>query len=410
MNKLLVCMAFTLISLASSSQKVYFIYLQSESEQPFFIKLKDKIHNSSTSGYLILSKLHDSTYSFSVGFPQNKWPEQTFSVTINRKDHGFLLKSFGEKGWGLFDLHSLSIIQPSELPLKPINPGVSEKKDVSEFTELLSKAVDDPTLKEKPVQQIKVEEKKAETDVSQVAKNNLNKVVDNDSDAIKSSVIIEPAIIKEQPKSELSIAEVNKEESVSIPIVEYKKSIVTKRSESSTTEGFGLIYLDEYSNGEIDTIRLLIPNPQEVVVVVKEIPKEEKKFIEIDTDETIKIQENKKIVVKQITKDSLVINPQSKINCPVLAEDSDFFKLRKSMAAIESEDDMINEAKKYFKMKCFNTTQVRNLSTLFLNEQGKYSFFDVAYLYTADKENFYLLQSELKEEYYINRFKAMIRN
>jgi len=46
---------------------------------------------------------------------------------------------------------------------------------------------------------------------------------------------------------------------------------------------------------------------------------------------------------------------------------------------------------------------------LFLNESGKYKFFDEAYLYTSDVENFSALQSELKDDYYINRFKAMLK-
>src|ERR1700730_12280127 len=103
MNRFILCLLCSVASLAGSSQKIYFVYLQTETAQPFYIKMNDKIHSSSASGYLILSKLNDSTYNFSVGFPENKWPEQAFSVRVNKKDHGYLLKNFGEKGWGLFD-------------------------------------------------------------------------------------------------------------------------------------------------------------------------------------------------------------------------------------------------------------------------------------------------------------------
>jgi hypothetical protein len=37
------------------------------------------------------------------------------------------------------------------------------------------------------------------------------------------------------------------------------------------------------------------------------------------------------------------------------------------------------------------------------------NFFDAAYQYVSDLENFSTLQSALKDEYFINRFKAMIR-
>ncbi len=79
------------------------------------------------------------------------------------------------------------------------------------------------------------------------------------------------------------------------------------------------------------------------------------------------------------------------------------------MAAESSDDGMVDEAKKIFKSKCFTTAQLKNLSTLFLNDAGKYKFLDMAYTYVSDQENFSSLSAELKDEYYINRFKAMLR-
>jgi hypothetical protein len=74
-----------------------------------------------------------------------------------------------------------------------------------------------------------------------------------------------------------------------------------------------------------------------------------------------------------------------------------------------SDDDMISEAKKVFKARCFSTLQIKNLGTLFLKDESKYKFYDAAYQYASDPENYSTLQSELKEEYFINRFKAMLR-
>ena len=47
---------------------------------------------------------------------------------------------------------------------------------------------------------------------------------------------------------------------------------------------------------------------------------------------------------------------------------------------------------------------------MFLSNAGKYNFFEIAYDYASDIENFSSLQSELNDEYYINQFKAMLRN
>ena len=151
MNRVILCLLFSLTLWGASSQKVYFIYLQAEQEQPFYIKMNEKLYSSTGSGYLILSRLRDSSYSFNVGFPQYKWPEQNFTVPVKSKDHGYLLKYFGEKGWGLFDLQALTV-QMSMVPATKTGNAVKpETKEVSAFTDILSKASDDPSLKEKPV-------------------------------------------------------------------------------------------------------------------------------------------------------------------------------------------------------------------------------------------------------------------
>ena len=46
--------------------------------------------------------------------------------------------------------------------------------------------------------------------------------------------------------------------------VVFKKSVVKKHSESSTSEGFGLVFYDVYDDGQ-DTISLLIPNPPIII-------------------------------------------------------------------------------------------------------------------------------------------------
>ena len=95
-------------------------------------------------------------------------------------------------------------------------------------------------------------------------------------------------------------------------------------------------------------------------------------------------------------------------SCNGSATESDFSKLRKRMAAQSKEDNMIDEAKKYFSAKCYTTEQVKNLSALFLTNGGKYKFFDSAYSHVSDLENFSSLEIELKDEYFIKRFKAML--
>ncbi len=230
-------------------------------------------------------------------------------------------------------------------------------------------------------------------------------------------IIEQPVVKKDEPKIDnkeqaaikVEEPEVKTVEIVTAPEEPFKPTIVRKRSESSTTEGFGLVFIDDLGNGSSDTISLLIPNPKPVVAVIKEEPKGEKRFLDILPD-TVKKKEEIVAEVIPVVKEDPVEKNGLKNNCPAVAEESDFFKLRKKMAAAEGDDGMLMEAKNYFKTKCFTTGQVKNLGSMFLNDEGKYKFFDLAYTHVTDMDKFSVLQNELKEEYYINRFKAMLRN
>ena len=96
-------------------------------------------------------------------------------------------------------------------------------------------------------------------------------------------------------------------------------------------------------------------------------------------------------------------------NCKAEADEKDFFTLRKKMAAEEGVDEMILIAKKAMREKCFTTTQVRNLSVLFLTDADRYQFLDASYAFTFDAYQYDTLLDLLKDTYYVQRFRAMIR-
>ncbi len=468
MKKLHLSLLFSLAVLTAFSQKVYFVYVQSESDQPFYVKMKEKVYSSSGAGYLILSKLLDSTYNFSIGFPEAKWPEQNFSVAINKKDHGYLLKNFGEKGWGLFDLQTLAVQMAVSGHAGADEKQKTENKDVSPFTEILSKAADDPSLKEKPVMP-KVEEKKTEVAIQETPKQEEPKVESKpvvtkpvevmetavvpktetkEPATIKPTVVTEttvvkkeepkpetktepkesiaiskpaevieqpvvtkaeekPLVIKEEPVKTAAVIETNDPESV------YRSSQIRKLSASTVAEGLGLVFIDTYPNGVQDTVSLVIPNPLPAVTAVNEEPKpvkEEKKFIESISADSSSHAPQAAVTAYKILSSPPIGTSGINSNCKETADENDFFKLRKAMASGKNDEEMLGSAKKYFKTKCFSTTQVKNLSTLFLNDEAKYRFFDLANGRVTDLYNFPALAGELRDEYYINRFRAMIRN
>jgi hypothetical protein len=78
------------------------------------------------------------------------------------------------------------------------------------------------------------------------------------------------------------------------------------------------------------------------------------------------------------------------------------------MASEDNKEGMIKVANKYFRSRCFSTGQIKDLSYLFLTDEGKYMFFDAAYTHTSDSELFSTLESQLKDPYYKKRFEALI--
>ena len=78
------------------------------------------------------------------------------------------------------------------------------------------------------------------------------------------------------------------------------------------------------------------------------------------------------------------------------------------MVSETNDDDMIKVAKKTFKSKCFTTEQIKNLSVLFLKDEGKYMFFSAAYQFVSNSEAFNTLEAQLTESEYVIRFRVLI--
>src|SRR5688572_20755484 len=418
-------------SFTVKAQKVYFIYLQTDNQQPFYARMGEKVYNSTNAGYLILSNLRDSNYSINIGIQGSQAPDEPYSITVNKKDQGFLIKNFGEKGWGLFNLSSMAVTMPVSKPGTTAQTVKTEKRDDNAFTNLLAKAADDSTIKERPVVAKTEEKKPDDAGLAGEKKEGVQEINSPKQDEIKKAVI--PVGIKEESKPDTfatksqvqesddaakmkadSIAAAKKREeelltqeririqdsidkarAASVNTPEYKKSVVKLKSESSTSTGIGLVFIDVVAADKADTIRILIPAEIKKANPVG-VKQEEKKFLDIPSSDPVQ-KDN-------VTSAGLINN-----NCKASANDDDFFKLRKKMVSENTDNSMISEAAKVFKTKCFSTTQIRNLSTLFLTDEFKYKFFDASYPFVSDIGNFSSLQSELKDEYYITRFKAMLR-
>lgn len=133
-------------TLQTFGQQDYFMYLQTGDNQAFYVRFHGKVYSSTGSGYLILSKLPDSTTQLTIGFPKNIFPEQHFDVPVDHRDAGYLLKNFGEKGWGLFNLQTAAVLMSSNPPEEKKSPDLTITRRTDAFSLLLANAVNDSAV------------------------------------------------------------------------------------------------------------------------------------------------------------------------------------------------------------------------------------------------------------------------
>ena len=444
------------------AQQDHFIYLQTENTQPFYVKVNSKLISSSTMGYLIIPKLKDGNYTLNIGFPKNEFPEESFSLSVNNKNEGYLLKNFGDKGWGLFDMQSYGVVMSDRSTKKET---VSQNIESDPFSKMLATVVKDSSILQKngPVKLLPVKVDSSNITVSNTASPDTvarkETSVKVDSSNLTAPNNVKPSVAT--PKAEI-------QSSLIVPA----KKLLSKKN----ADGMEMIYVDS-DVSKSDTVRIFIPVDKEPMVESGKVSNSsqtknaaepvqqtdsaitivEKKTsvsdnnkeknaaapVFIDDINSVKItdtatrkseyfkrpdesqqdslSENKTVNgivdnkrANDSGKDEIVVLPKvvqsSTINsdCKAFADNDDFLRLRKKMASGSSEDAMIKLAKKAFRSKCFSTEQIKNLSLLFLTNEGKYRFFDEAYAFTSDSDKYFTLQSQLTDSYYINRFKAMI--
>ena len=651
MKYLVVSVILFFCTLQTFGQQDYFVYFQTDNNQAFYVRLNNTITSSTNAGYLILSRMPDSTHALTIGFPKNSFPEQQFTLPVNHKDGGYLLKNFGDKGWGLLNLQTMAVIMNSNPPEEKKSPEISGNRKNDAFSTLLANAVNDtavlytisrPKKPEPPPLQQLPEEKQAETVIAAAKDSTHNALVKKTADSLRQDssataiakaksakdkppakpaikpvadtsrpslvknnkpagkTVVAPAKTTAQQKDSIAAAnklarntaaknnkqrkdtiiimkgrppedtkplakkQVNKKDSAALvqanksptvtsapaplprqvnkpsdtvasiakedspvrdtvatvkndgpPAPEKKDSViaaapvrrlrplVNKAAELLTDTSYVAVFVDE-SKEKFDTIRISIPFneyitrtlPQakpaaiaktdsivpakkvidslnelaqasatrdslqalasakqaeaaktvqppltakdSVKAIVDEVAKmpvtpppaipskADTAMVPVNTRDTLSLS-GTPASVNTVPKDTAAIAPQPVIDssriikpsqaplfmnsdCKEVAWDGDIDKLRIKMLLVDSDEEKIGLAKKVFKQKCLLARQVKALSELFKTDEGKYKWLDAAYPYVSDSGNFYKLGELIKDDYYFNRFKAMLRN
>ncbi|MEJ8818132.1 DUF4476 domain-containing protein [Lacibacter sp. H407] len=419
----LVALLLAAVGIQAQAQLNHFIYLQTDNQQPFYVKYNNRIISSSATGYLILSKLKGGQVDFAVGFPKSDQQEQQFQCNIEQADKGFLIKNFNEKGWGLYDLQSSSVLYAAVKTDPKINTSnVSVPPANDPFSNMLSKVTQDSTVKTVNVVKEPVVEKPAVVNVPTPV------VTTPATTPVKDSITtIQTTTESEKPKEQPVVNE---------PVwIAPAKTPVKQIRKFESREGNDYVFEVQESNGVRDTVRLFIekdstPIPQVVVPVQPEVVKDTVAVVPPQTkEEPVKVEAKKDSIQVVVPKKEETVEKKEEIvqpvvppvqktepqglpnsNCKNFATEDDLIKLRRRMASQSKDEQMINEAKKAFQKNCFTSAQLKNLSVLFLSDEGRYRFFDAAMPFVTDFSNFKSLGETILDEYYKKRFLALLPN
>jgi hypothetical protein len=373
-----IAVGFVLLLTATSicAQKNRFIYIQADNKQPFYVKLADQVYSSGNEGYLIISKLAEGIHELSIRFPKDEWLPQTVACPIKDADLGYTLKNFGDMGWGLINIQTQQLTMAAK-EVKATD-GLSSAIATDSFSVILASVVNDPGILRKTVSPV---------DTASLVKSDNKRKADSDS---------------------LQNGQASKPDSTKIT-GDIFKPIVKRIKQEDAPDGMHLTFVDVLIN-TTDTVSIFIPavgvgEANKQTATQKKQPADS---LHVNTEPSIQISKSDSAAK---AKDSVSVSASKTTiqndRCKQVAANIDFVNLRKAILTKTNDDDRVNEALKKFRTICFTTAQIKSLGDLFVKDEGKYKLYVAAYPFTTDREKFYSLQSQLIDEYFISRFKAM---
>lgn len=444
----------------SYAQQNHFLYIQADDKQTFSVNVNGKTYNSSDIGYVIIPKLTDGKYQLDVSFPDTKYPDQQFNCVINKNDAGYALKNYKEKGWGLFNLQTLDVTMAGtdvpDVPKDTTNPNA--------FGEMLSDVMRDTTLKNAAIELQQAEKQKqiaeqnppsviviptlndsllnAQKQDSNAAlnKTSVMKIAEHKTNAGTNMVFVDAStgdtikvFLPKQPQTEVAKEQTSEDKTtddttISNNNVDTSASVVAQVNNIDST---AIADKNVVDSNVVDSSASVKPAPDSTAVAVKQ-PEQEVKSDSVNTVPEMPVANNNNAEPKNpfykgdkkadTTSNVTTANNETssqntspsssatfKQDCKKMFGDNDLEKLKKKMVSSNTDDKMIQTAKKYIEDKCVTTDQVKSLGLLFLTDDGRYNFFDAMYKNVYDISAFSSLQSQLIDPYYKKRFQAMLK-
>lgn len=382
--------AVILSGVVSSSKAQHYFFIEADNQQAFYIKKNDSIYSSSANGFLIIPRNTEKTFTITVGFPMNKFPEVQFKLDEMDRDKGFQLKNFQEKGWGLFDRSSLLVIMQSATEVKVVENKVNKPQlEGGDFANMLSEVTDDKTLLAKGKTVLKAAPKNADSKL-------LSKPVKPASkpEAKPNQLVQTTTSAASQVKPEIKPNQ-------SAQLI---TNTITKVKVDSSEKGMlSIKYIDKSAEGKADVVDLKI-----------EVPISQVAQSNTETADLFNKQKQNELTNLQKKDDSSKLNTQSLgLQSPSIctfskASEKDIKNIQRKLLGYVKGEEQVDFAEKGYKNKCFTTNQTMEISWFLLNEDMRLAFFKRIVNLIADQENIKLLESGFVKEDNIKSFREFI--
>ena len=345
----------------------HYVFIEAEGQQPFYLKMGGETYSSSASGFIILSKLNKPEIDLIIGFPNNLYPEVAFKLNAVTQDKGFALKQVQGKGWTLVDRLTAAVVSGGAVDRRQVNSVQASTS--TGFAELLADATGDKTLLEKtPGIGISTEK--------------------------PTAAIAKPKTTTATPKSQTPVKPPTKSSTL---------GIVRSYIQSDDSSLLRIAFFEKGAKNNWDTIIVEIEKAQKDSLSNKPIqlesPEKELSIISVSTKEAT-TEAPRQSSVEDIP-----------VPCSnIIALPKDIRELQRKLAKAASFEDQLALATKALSEKCFSTKQIKELGTIFWEEQNKLTFYSRLKKYVSDPSLYGELEESFMQEGSKKAFREFLKN
>ena len=125
------------------AQDHHFVFIQTQNEQPFYVKYNKDIFSSTEIGYVIIPRITTDSIEITIGFPKRYGSGIKYQLEVSGKDRGFVMKQLDSTLWALYDLENMKMVIPLEVPA--IHHTIIHQTS-DPFTDLLAQVTNTPGI------------------------------------------------------------------------------------------------------------------------------------------------------------------------------------------------------------------------------------------------------------------------